>query len=177
MQSRWMLPALLASLALGAFAFLPSSGCGPSVPASPAYDVDVLPIFAAHCNRCHGNGPDGGMLNNARQPVPDGGPLKSDPLPLTLYHAFLTQYADSGDCTPVDGGLVPDSCHFGALTAAKQFSLSEKVHGTIQPRMPPVPAAMLDDYELKVIDAWVKNPICSNAKNPDPNVCPPGVGP
>ncbi len=45
-----------AALALGA------AGCSvyPSAPAEPAYDTDVLPIFQAHCTRCHDNNLDGG---------------------------------------------------------------------------------------------------------------------
>ena len=50
---------LVGALALGGV------GCSiyPAAPAEPAYDTDVLPIFQAHCTRCHGNGPDGGSLN------------------------------------------------------------------------------------------------------------------
>lgn len=166
---------LVACLALGAPVY---TGCGPSAPASPAYVEDVLPIFKAHCTRCHGDGPDGGMLHDPLNPVPDGGPLTSDPVSLTGLNGFLTQYVDSGDCT-VDGAATnPSVCHLGALSMATMpmFLLSERIHGQLLP-MPPPPAARLDSYELSVMDAWISHPICSRAQNPAPNVCPPGVGP
>ncbi len=170
--------------------WLAAASCSQAVPTAPAYDTEVRPIFLAHCTRCHGDGiADGGSLNNARQPTGPydaAPPLASDPLDLKYWPLYLTQYADSGNCQLLDGGARDASCHFGALTAATSppatqtmFQLSGRIHGTpgMGSRMPPAPAPMLDDWELKVMDAWIANPICSNAKNPDTTLCPPGVGP
>jgi hypothetical protein len=169
---------------------LSAVGCTQAVPEVPAYDVDVRPIVLAHCTRCHGNGmADGGSLNNARQPTGpyDGAArLISDPIDLQFEPLYLTQYADSGNCQISDGGLRDSSCHYGALTAATSppaaamlFNLSGRIHGTpgTGVRMPPAPAPPLDAWELKVMDAWIANPICSNARSPDTALCPPGVGP
>jgi hypothetical protein len=141
------------------------AGCTsyPSAPSDPAYDTDVLPIFEAHCNRCHGNGPDGGSLNVAAgtQDTAMGPPL-----------ACFTQY-----------GLNPDagvgSCTAGANSQAP--AIGSYVHSTmVGMQMPPPPAAQLNSYELGVIDAWVaESPRkCSNSPNPDPALhCPSGSYP
>jgi mono/diheme cytochrome c family protein len=173
------------ALSLGA-----APACSQAVPAAPSYQIDVRPIFLAHCTRCHGDGiADGGSLNNAHEPTGPydaAAPLKSDPLDLKFEPLYLTQYADSGNCTRLDGGAWDPSCHFGALTAATSppaplpnFNLSKRLHGTLGggTTMPPAPAAMLDDWELRVVDAWIANPICPDARNPDVALCPAGVGP
>lgn len=51
-----------ASIIIGASAVAALAGCEPGVPASPSWQVDIMPIFAANCVRCHGtpaigNGP------------------------------------------------------------------------------------------------------------------------
>jgi hypothetical protein len=160
--------AFWSALALGALAV----GCGPPVPASPSYEANVRPIFMSHCVRCHGAG---GTLNQAYEPTgPDAALLASDPTkPLKCY---LNQYPDTG-CTPGDGGI-PATCHRGASSCATMpYGIGVRVHGgpPLGP-MPPSPAPRLDDWELKVVDAWILNPICSNATNPDPTICPADSG-
>jgi mono/diheme cytochrome c family protein len=148
---------------------LSATGCQPPVPASPSFEADVRPIFMSHCVRCHGAGPDGGAINTATQPTgPDAAGLASE---------------------TVDGQTMPTSPYYlneydppnrtGAYFLAKSANgllLTEKIHGVLQPPMPPPPAPLLNDWELKVIDAWILNPICSNSPNPDPSICPPDAG-
>lgn len=166
------------------------SGCSQAVPAAPSYQTEVRPIFLAHCTRCHGNGmADGGSLNNAHEPTGPydaAPPLNADPIDLAFEPLYLTQYADSGNCSIPDSGLRDPSCHYGALTAATSppasrtmFYLSERIHGTpgSGATMPPAPAPMLDDWELKVMDAWIANPVCPDTSHPDTALCPRGVGP
>jgi hypothetical protein len=139
-------------LGLAAAATWVGAGCTsyPSPPSEPAFDTDVLPIFQAHCTRCHGDGPDGGSRNT----VP--GSSKSGALPPL---SCLTQFSGS------DAG----ACTTGANDEAGNRMLDTFVHGTNDP-MPPPPAAPLNSYELGVIDAWVaENPLkCSDSPNPDP---------
>lgn len=147
-----------APLALVAVALV--VGCGPPVPAEPAYDTDVRPIFMSHCIRCHGAGPDGGTINTATQPTgPDGAALASDNLSTTPY--WLNVYKAPGKA--------------GALACAMGGTLKTKIHGGVLP-MPPPPAPLLDDWALKVLDAWIANPICSRSPTPDPTICPPDAG-
>jgi hypothetical protein len=87
--------ALVAALVLGGM------GCVsyPSPPSQPAFDTDVLPIFQAHCTRCHGDGPDGGALNAAGVP----GMTYDAAGPNPPLGPFLTQFGDT--CPPLaDGG-------------------------------------------------------------------------
>ena len=49
---------LAAAAALAAVPAL--AGCEPTAPASPSFQVDVMPILAANCVRCHGVPPLGG---------------------------------------------------------------------------------------------------------------------
>jgi hypothetical protein len=149
--ARPLLAGLLAALAALA------AGCAPpepSLPAAPSYAADVRPIFVAHCVRCHGAG---GALNVARDPHggADAGPLPSVAGKPAL--AYLGQYADSGDCAD------PSSltCHRGAYFVATQTTdLKLYLHPPANfPPMPPPPSPRLDDWELKVVDAWLPNPL------------------
>jgi hypothetical protein len=156
------------AFALGAI----SVACSPAVPASPSYETDVLPILASHCVRCHGAG---GTLNQARQPTgPDAAPLASDPV--ATANCYLNQYENTG-CTVNDAGAAPN-CHAGALYWAKSsVGIGPRVHGAspLGP-MPPAPAPRLDDWELKVVDAWVANPICSASGSGPSSICPADSG-
>ena len=151
---------LAATLALGA------AGCTayPSAPAEPAYDTDVLPIFQAHCARCHDNNLDGGAPHTVFLPAANGGPMTATPPSLTQF----------GPCVgPSDGG---DATCYPPGAGAYSTLIQTNVHLTTDLRMPLPPAPSLDDWELKVIDAWVgegKTPICSRSANPDPALlCP-----
>jgi hypothetical protein len=155
-----LLPGLGAALVLGVV------GCSiyPAIPAEPAYDTDVLPIFHAHCTRCHDNGLDGGP--NQIVIVADAalGPQVVGPPALAQF----------GPCLTSDGGA--PRCGIGA--AAYASLIHDYVHypDSNPLRMPPSPAPPLDDWELKVIDAWTAQkpiPICSISANPDPALlCP-----
>ncbi len=159
---------LVAALALGGV------GCVayPSPPAQPAFDTDVLPIFQAHCTRCHGNGPDGGAFNAAGVP----GMTYKAAGPTRPTGPFLTQFGDT--CPPLaDGGAgtcfnTPQTkCICGALVWAQ--SIATYIGPSSPDPMPPPPAPPLNDWEMKVVNAWVQHPICSNSANPDPTICPP----
>jgi hypothetical protein len=45
------------SRALVTIAFGATAACTPSVPAQPSFQLDVLPLLAANCQRCHGTPP------------------------------------------------------------------------------------------------------------------------
>jgi hypothetical protein len=129
-------------------------GCGPPVPTSPSYAANVRPIFESHCVRCHGAG---GHLNAAREPAgqPDAG---ESGLGAPLL-AYLGQYDDSGSC-PEAGNQ--SACQRGAHYVATMTQyLQMALHGSSSypTPMPPPPAPTLDDWELKVVDAWIANPI------------------
>ena len=155
-----------AAIAVGGLA----AGCGPPVPVSPSYEADVRPIFMSHCVRCHGAG---GMINQAHEPTgPDAAPLPSDPRkPLNSFDVYLNQYADT-NCTMGDAG-VPATCHRGAqYWAAEANGIGARLRGIPPSPMPPPPAPPLSDWELKVVNAWLANPVCSNSATPDPAICP-----
>jgi len=143
-----------------------AAGCTlyPSAPSGPAFDTEVLPIFEAHCNRCHGNGPDGGSLNVAAGTQDSGlGP------PLACFTQYgLNPDAGMGGCTDGANSQASVIDHYIRSTAV----------GT---QMPPAPAPPLNSYELGVLDAWVAEPMprkCSNSPNPDPALhCPSGSYP
>jgi mono/diheme cytochrome c family protein len=161
----WRLFLLGAALTLGGPLL---AGCQPAAPASPSFEADVRPIYMSHCVRCHGAG---GTLNNALAPVPDGGLL--GPL---ISNVWLDQYGNSGACGATVDPNAP--CHFGALTFATDTETVIHETGTVL-TMPPPPAPRLNDWELKVVDAWVAEkptPVCSNSANPDPTICPPDAG-
>ena len=147
-----------AALALGAA----SCSVYPSSPGEPAFDTDVLPIFQAHCTRCHDNNLDGGPNHAAYRPAANGGPLA--PL-FPALNAF-------GPCYPSDGGA--QLCNLPAYGTQIATDIHRAENDSS--RMPLPPARPLNDWEISVIDAWLAekpNPICSRSANPDPALlCP-----
>jgi hypothetical protein len=142
----------------------------PAAPSDPAFDTDVRPIFLAHCARCHGNGPDGGALNNAL--FGDTGQTMKATGPC------LTQYGGNpGSGCPAGAASVKATVKGMALTYPPE--IVEYVHSTDPTEeMPPPPAPRLNSYELDVIDRWNaegSTPKCSNSSHPDPALfCPDG---
>jgi hypothetical protein len=148
---------LAAALALGA------AGCStyPSTPAEPAFDTDVLPIFQAHCTRCHDNNLDGGANHAAYRPAANGGPVPATAPRLNVF----------GPCNDYDGGV--SICYLPQYHTQIQTDI-HRAENDIQ-RMPLPPSRPLDDWELNVIDTWFaeKPPICSRSTHPDPALlCP-----
>ena len=149
-----------AALALG------GAGCSvyPSAPVAPAFDTDVLPIFQAHCTRCHDNNDGGGANHEVYRPDAAGGPVTAGAPGLTMF----------GPCYPSDGGA--PVCYSNA--AAYRTLIQKDIHRAESDilRMPLPPSLPLDDWEKNVIDAWVAElpiPICSRAAHPDPALlCP-----
>jgi hypothetical protein len=140
-------------LLLPLFALL--SSCGPAVPSAPTYEADVRPIFLARCVRCHstgGPGPDGGQA--ARSAV----------------SPYLDHYEDQ-NCA---NGSLPSDCQRGALSTV--MIIAQVIHSSDPTTTMPPPPSSLDGWQISVLDRWTKNPICSNAPNPDPAVCPPDAG-
>ena len=146
---------------------LGAAGCStyPSAPAEPAFDTDVLPIFQAHCTRCHDNKehPDGGGANHAVfRPDAAGGPETAS---IPHFNVF-------GPCYPQDGGAL--AC-YGVSGYRTVIQMRIHLPDTNILAMPPLPSRRLDDWEMKVIDAWAADsqPICSNSAHPDPALqCP-----
>ena len=165
-------PMLLFAVAVAAIA---AAGCNAyaPVPDHPAYDIEVRPIFMAHCARCHGAG---GTLNVATEPTgPDAAVLPSITSGLTQFTTsgpYLTQFDTTGDCSsPMPTNCMPGAGQYYPLI----YSLTQE-HSDQTQAMPPPPASRLNDWELGVIANWKKNPICSNSVNPDPSLCPSGPG-
>ncbi len=147
-----------AALALGA------AGCStyPAAPAEPAFDTDVLPIFQAHCTRCHDNNDGGGVNHPVYRPGVDGGSVAGVP----HFNVF-------GPCVTPDGGIL--TC-YGAAGFRSLIQMRIHLPDTDVFAMPPLPSRRLDDWEMKVIDAWAAEnepSICSNSAHPDPALqCP-----
>ena len=122
----------------------------------PSYAIDVSPIFAAHCARCHNsNGPDGGSLGDPKEfplgPRPQG--YDSNVPDFCHFDA----YDDRGDCS-LDGGVPSPTCVMGARTCATllRSNFSSYIRTGV---MPPPPAAKLNDWELDVVERWIANPL------------------
>jgi hypothetical protein len=128
----------LLMLALMAAGISACSSSSPPVPDMPTYAVDVKPILLAHCVRCHGA----------------GGTLNADPsssLPYPPPNGYFDHYEDLTDCTPGDGGVVPDTCKYGAASLAGAMKFYVNSDDT---PMPPPPAPRLSAHDREVITRW-----------------------
>jgi hypothetical protein len=132
------------------------AGCTvyPAEPTSPTYANDVHPIFMARCARCHGAG---GMLRKEL--------INDAESPAGVIQCYLDNYEDRGDCTLNDAGAPPPSCQPGAHTCATaagyKIFMEMYIHlpESNPRRMPPPPSPPLNEWELKVIDRWIANPL------------------
>jgi len=123
----------------------------PVEPASPTFTTDVQPILAAHCVRCHGGGD---TLTNEANPLHTG-----------TLDCYLDRWEDRvGDCkvpgAGPDGGLpLLAQCKPGAkyCADATYFELYVFREADGENRMPPPPAAPLNDWELNTLKRWVAN--------------------
>jgi len=121
-----------------------------------------MPIFRAHCTRCHDNNLDGGPNHAAYRPAANGGPLPAGAPALTAF----------GPCYPTDGGA--PLCYLPAWHTQIETDIHRAENDSL--RMPLPPSRPLDEWETSVIDAWLAEkpmPICSRSASPDPALlCP-----
>ncbi len=160
-RQRAMLSGLVGAVAL--FGVASCSTTVAPVPSQPAYDIDVRPILMAHCVRCHGAGD---ALNVPTKPTgPDAAMVQSQTEvdAFKVLNFYLDRYSNDG-------------MKNGAFFAAGAIASSVSPKATAPTLMPPAPAARLDDWEVDVLTAWSKHPICSTDPDPDPAVCPNGPG-
>jgi hypothetical protein len=133
---------LVASVALPAALLV---ACEKPVPKNPSFDVDVKPLFEAHCVRCHGA----------------GGTLNKDPLSVLATevpgNGYLASYQDVRDCTPDAMLNTPKDCARGARSEAEMGSIDFYLHFPGVLRMPPAPSEPLTDWEMELVETWLKN--------------------
>jgi mono/diheme cytochrome c family protein len=129
-------------LLIPALALLAACDSGSSTaPDMPTYDRDVRPIMLSRCVRCHGAG---GTLNADPAMI---GTAQGIPI-----QGYFDAYADRGDCTPSDAGIVPSTCKPGAKTYAPLMAIV--IESTGDGRMPPLPAPKLTDRQIEIIKRW-----------------------
>jgi hypothetical protein len=129
------------------------SACVPTAPAEPSFQVDVLPILAANCIRCHG------------YPALGGAPAEFR----------LDAFADTivRDGAPTDGcGENPDDPTAAIIVcgAAKRAALSSlRTRDEAYPMPPRFP---MDDYQIEVLEQWARDPGRGEprALNSDPTI-------
>jgi hypothetical protein len=114
----------------------------PQAPEHPTW-ADVAPILQGECNHCHGA--------TARTTGSDG--------PATYRFDFF----DVDDAVCGDAALAMDLPAL-AVASAKliKTDIATPMYG--RPRMPPAPAAVLQDWERETIERWADQPV----KGPPP---------
>jgi len=112
----------------------------------PSYATDVLPIFQAHCTRCHNEDLTG-----------DINPLNGGLDQPGMCH--LNRFESTGDCS--DAGIMSGACSLGAqwcgtLTGDPPSSYITTFISLPQDQggMPPLPAAPLSAREKEIITRW-----------------------
>ena len=123
------------TLALAMLGFCATvAGCAESGPDNPTYDQDVRPLLVARCVRCHSTpGQVDPLSAKTGMPI-----LKAGGSP-----SFDYQYLSD----------VPDA----TMTYLKD--LPKYIRGVAQiGRMPPPPAATLEDWEVEMLGKWGTNP-------------------
>jgi len=130
-----LLPALRRALQIAGLGLSAMVSACAAAPEHPTWDDDVRPLMVARCIRCHSD------------------PGQVDPLS-----------AKTG-LTMLDKPAIPsfDYVYFNDLEASSAKSFLEALPAYIRgkapfTRMPPPPAAALEDWELKTFENWAKNP-------------------
>src|SRR5262249_14351218 len=129
--------ALLGGLGLG------GSGCGPAVPDHPTWADDVHPLMQARCIRCH-------------QPATVGDPKAGVQGSLLAVGGGVSFDWPTYDAVPAD---VRASL---GLTGTNDTSATIRSYATGNPpsiRMPPPPAAKLQDWEVQLLIRWAASPM------------------
>ena len=116
------------------------AACVPDAPAEPSFQLDVLPILAANCVRCHG------------YPALGGAP------PEFRLDAFADLVVRDGAPHDGCGEIVDDPTRAvvvcGAATRAALSSLRTRDEAyPMPPRFP------LDDYQIEVLEQWARDPV------------------
>lgn len=115
------------------------AACIPDAPARPSFQVDVLPILAANCVRCHGYPTLGGATADFR---------------LDAFEDVVVREGAMHDQDCGDGGdPAAQLVLCGAATRAGLVSL--RIRDTAYPMPPRFP---LDDYQLEVLENWARQP-------------------
>ena len=112
-----------------------AGACASNGPENPTWADDIHPLMVARCIRCHD---DPGQIDPATAAT--GVPI----LQLAATPSF--NYANFSD-------IPAGSLTF--LTMAAKYARGAV--GSI-PRMPPLPAAELADWQIDTLDRWGKNP-------------------
>jgi hypothetical protein len=99
--------------------------CAPAVPEVPSYQIDVMPILAANCLRCHGAPALGGAPAGLR----------------------LDSYGDLAVPDPRDPAV--ELPILGAATYAPAIALR-----AADPDRPMPPRFPLDDWQIEVLERW-----------------------
>ncbi|MFN0249686.1 MAG: hypothetical protein ACKV2T_22585 [Kofleriaceae bacterium] len=116
------------------------TACIPDPPARPSFQVDVLPILAANCVRCHGSPALGGAPSEFRLDAFDDAVIRDG-----------TMNDSCGD-DAADPTIAFVLC--GARTRAALTAL--RIRDTAYPMPPRFP---LDDYQTEVLERWANDPI------------------
>ncbi len=120
-------------------AFIALAACVPDAPARPSFQVDVLPILAANCVRCHGAPTLGGAPASFR--------------------------LDAFERSALSDGAVHDGCGENPDDPAAAYMLcgASELAGIVALRIrdtayPMPPRFPLDDYQLDVLQSWALQP-------------------
>ena len=127
-----LLPALRRALQIAGLGLSAMVSACAAAPEHPTWDDDVRPLMVARCIRCHGPGgvdPASAKLNSK---VASAG--------IQLDYQYLS------DVPPT----VMD----------KLKKMGDAARGTLSPwpRMPPAPAAALEEWQIQMLDNWAKDP-------------------
>jgi hypothetical protein len=124
------------------------AGCAPddTVPAHPTWVDDVQPILRGNCLNCHG----ATALKTARI-------MRWDVCDLTAFAEVGPFQNDPLHADPMD----PEVEFIGARTRIPQtFTTYLQPHGAEGPLMPPRPSPALSEQQLRILAAWIKDPVC-----------------
>ena len=128
-----LLPALRRALLIAGLGLSATLGACGGAPEHPTYDEDVRPLLVARCLRCHGQ------------------PGQVDPLSAKTNSklAISGLRLDYPYLSDVPEGLMAKLKVLGGYARGEAPNL---------PRMPPPPAAALEDWEIQMLDNWGKDP-------------------
>jgi cytochrome c553 len=126
-----LLPALRRALQIAGLGLSAMVSACAAAPEHPTWDDDVRPLMVARCIRCHAGPADPASAKLDKRVAGPG---------INLDYQYLSDVSE------------------GVMTKLKLMADYARGKNPNLPRMPPPPAAALEEWQIQMLENWIKDP-------------------